>query len=65
MSLFKNTISDLTKGLAVRETGLERFFREGIFEQGKKTRDEDPEFFSTDPDPDQLKKNSGSDLKSK
>ena len=31
------------------------------------TRDEDPEFFSTDPDPAQLKKNSdfGSDLKSK
>ena len=28
-------------------------------------RDEDPEFFSTDPDPAQLKKNSGSDLKSK
>ena len=33
----------------------------------KKTRDEDPELFSTDPDPAQLKKNSGSgsDLKSK
>ena len=32
-----------------------------------KYRDEDPEFFSTDPDPAQLKKNSGSgsDLKSK
>ena len=32
-----------------------------------KTRDEDPTFFSTDPDPAQLKKNSGSgfDLKSK
>ena len=29
------------------------------------TRDEDPTFFSTDPDPAQLKKNSGSDLKSK
>ena len=28
------------------------------------TRDEDPTFFSTDPDPAQLKKNSGSDLKS-
>ena len=28
-------------------------------------RDEDSEFFSTDPDPTQLKKNSGSDLKSK
>ena len=33
----------------------------------KKTRDEDPTFFSTDPDPAQMKKNSGSgsDLKSK
>ena len=30
-----------------------------------KNRDEDPEFFSTDPDPAQLKKKSGSDLKSK
>ena len=29
------------------------------------TRDEDPEFFSTDPDPAQLEKFSGSDLKSK
>ena len=30
-----------------------------------KTRDENPEFFSTDPDPAQLKKNSGSVLKLK
>ena len=29
------------------------------------SRDDYPEFFSTDPDPAQLKKNSGSDLKSK
>ena len=28
-------------------------------------RDEDPTFFSMEPDPAQLKKNSGSDLKSK
>ena len=32
---------------------------------GVLSRDEDPEFFSTDPDPAQLIKNSGSDLKSK
>ena len=30
-----------------------------------KSRDEDPTFFSTDPDPAQLEKYSGSDLKSK
>ena len=33
--------------------------------RAKKTRDEDPTFFSTDPDPAQLEKYFGSDLKSK